>query len=168
MLVPALGLLMFIKDYRNAMMLFLLIGVTDVLDGYIARKYHMISKLGTLLDPIADKLVQATAIAVLTYNGLVPIVVIVVVVIKEAILGIGAVTLYKKGQVVVQANWYGKLATVCFYAAILFTIGLNIIDVQIKYVHYIVSVLFAVAVLATLYALYMYSMNYIKVKNRIT
>jgi cardiolipin synthase (CMP-forming) len=167
MLVPALGYLMIIKDYKNAMALFLVIGVTDVLDGYVARKYHMVSKLGTLLDPIADKLVQGTAIGVLTYNGLVPVVVIVVVVIKEALLGLGAVTLYKKGQVVVQANWYGKLATVFFYAAILFTIGLNIIDYQIRYVYYIVNGLFAVAVLATLYALYMYTKNYMKVKNRI-
>jgi cardiolipin synthase (CMP-forming) len=166
-LVPALGYLMIIKDYKNAMALFLVIGITDVLDGYVARKYHMVSKLGKLLDPIADKLVQGTAIGVLTYNGLVPIVVFVVVVIKEALLGLGAVTLYKKGQVVVEANWYGKLATVFFYGAILFTIGLNIIDYQIKYVYYIVNGLFAVAVLATLYALYMYTKNYMRLKNRI-
>ncbi len=166
LLVPVFGYLLFANSYKEAFVMLLVIGITDVLDGYIARKYNMITKLGTVLDPIADKLVQATAIAVLTYNLMIPFVIIAVVVIKELMLGLGAFILYRNGQVVISSNMYGKLATVLFYTAILSTISFKILGIEIGYIHFVINGVFLIAVAATLYALYMYMKEFMTIQKK--
>ena len=56
------------QEYTAAVVVILLSGITDIADGIIARKYHMVSDFGKILDPIADKLTQAAIILCLTYN----------------------------------------------------------------------------------------------------
>ena len=55
-----------------AMVVFILAACTDALDGYIARKYHLITSFGKLMDPLADKLMTLSALVCLTVKGLVP------------------------------------------------------------------------------------------------
>ncbi|MCK9478631.1 MAG: CDP-alcohol phosphatidyltransferase family protein [Firmicutes bacterium] len=90
--------------------------VTDILDGYIARKYNMVTKWGAAFDPIADKLTQITVAFCLAFGGYkVMWLIFSFLVVKELILVLGGIKLYKKGDVVIGANWYGKAATVLFY-----------------------------------------------------
>ena len=74
-LVP-IYLLIFFSDLPNKVLLaglvFILAGVTDVLDGYIARKNNLITKLGTVLDPFADKLMSFTVLLSFTIAGFIP------------------------------------------------------------------------------------------------
>ncbi|MBB6217091.1 cardiolipin synthase [Anaerosolibacter carboniphilus] len=100
--------------------IFLFAGFTDILDGYVARKYNMITKWGQAMDPLADKLMQLTVLFCFTDKGILPLWVIVVIGIKELFMILGALILYYyKDKVVIQANHYGKFATVMMYVAIL-------------------------------------------------
>lgn len=95
-----------------AMAVLIIAFVTDVLDGFIARKFNMVTNLGKALDPIADKAMQLTALICLAFHTDYSLVWVVILVgVKELLLGIGALVLYKSG-IITQANWFGKIA--CF------------------------------------------------------
>ena len=90
-------------------------GATYIIDGFIARKFNMVSDLGKILDPVADKLTQATVILCLTVKyrwmrGL-----IVLFVVKEIIMAVLGYMAIQKKDVVNSAKWYGKLNTVVLY-----------------------------------------------------
>lgn len=103
-----------------AMMVFLLAGATDLLDGYIARKYNMITEIGTLLDPLADKLMLITVLASMALQDYFPIGLALIVIVKEAVMvGVGICLYYSKRNIVIPANKFGKAATACFYLAII-------------------------------------------------
>ena len=90
-------------------------GLTDLLDGWIARHFNQISEIGKLLDPIADKLTQFTVVVCLatTYPSLWWLVALVAV--KEILQGIGGLLLLNKNVKVVGAKWFGKVSTTLFY-----------------------------------------------------
>jgi cardiolipin synthase len=109
--------------------LFLLSGITDIVDGWIARHYNMITDVGSVYDPLVDKLMQITAVVCLAVKGIVPFWVIGIIAAKELAMIISGIVLYIK-KIVVHSNWYGKAATVLFYAVILTLIVFqNISDV---------------------------------------
>ncbi len=101
----------------TALLVFLLAGLTDVVDGIIARKFNMITKIGKVYDPLVDKIMQITAIICLAYVKIVPDWVIWFILFKEGTMIIGGCILYFN-NVVIQSDWYGKCATVTFYAII--------------------------------------------------
>lgn len=108
------------KSLLYSVMIFIIAGITDVLDGYIARKYDAITKWGQAMDPLADKLMQLTVLICFTLKQFIPVWIIVIYGIKEILMIFGGIVLYtRKDQLVVPANSYGKVATVIFYVAIL-------------------------------------------------
>jgi cardiolipin synthase len=123
LLIPAFIYILYGNGQGNiiaATAIFLFAGLTDVLDGYIARKYNMITKWGQAMDPLADKLMQLTVLFSFTDKGILPLWVIVVIGVKELFMILGALILYYHGdKVVIPANHYGKTATVMMYVAIL-------------------------------------------------
>ncbi len=92
---------------------------TDFLDGYIARKYDLISRLGRVLDPLADKLMAFTVLVSLVIKGLIPWWAAAIYFFKEAFMGIGALLQYKKIDDVPPSNFLGKFSTVFFFAVCL-------------------------------------------------
>ena len=76
------------KEYMAAFVVLLLSGVTDLLDGFIARRFHMISVLGKMLDPIADKLTQAAVLLSLGSRFPLLFVLAALFVLKEAVTGV--------------------------------------------------------------------------------
>ena len=134
--------------------IFLFAGITDIMDGYIARKYNMITKWGKLMDPLADKSMQLTAIICLAIQDLVPMWAIYIIALKEILMVLGSITLYKK-KVVVSASWYGKAATVLFYLAIL---AIILFKDQLDYFQR--AFFMGIAVGSALFAFVRYSMNY--------
>jgi len=106
--------------YNNliaAAVVFIVAGATDVMDGYIARKFNAISDFGKLYDPLVDKLFQITAVICLYIIGILDAWIIYFIVFKEGCMLIVGSILYLK-KVVVHSHWYGKAATSVFYAAI--------------------------------------------------
>jgi len=162
LIVPFLGYFMYTEKYIISIILFALGGFTDILDGYIARKYNMMTKWGKVFDPLADKSMQITALALLVVHHFIPIIVLIIVVSKEALMIMGGILLYRKGKTVIGANWYGKLATVFFYFAILATIILSLESLSNGYTSIAINVAIGLAVLCTLFALLMYIIIYFK------
>lgn len=108
-----------------AMLVFLAAGATDLLDGYIARRYDMITEIGTLLDPLADKLMLITVMICMALENFFPFWIVIIIVIKETVMiGGGVYLYYSHRNIVIPANWLGKAATAAFYGAIvLLSIG---------------------------------------------
>ena len=100
-----------------ALTIYILAGVTDFLDGFIARKYNMQTKLGIVLDPLADKLMIIFVILSLAIKNLVPFWVLAVIVIKESTMILLGVILYNK-NLIIPSNMIGKVSTTIFYVAI--------------------------------------------------
>ena len=90
-------------------------GLTDLFDGWIARRFHQISELGKFLDPLADKLTQfAIAICLMLRYRYVWILVLLFVV-KELFMGINGLILLRRGKKLNGAMWFGKASTAVFY-----------------------------------------------------
>ena len=153
-LIPVILYFIITGNYLLGFVFFTLSGITDILDGTIARKYNLISTFGKLMDPLADKLTQISVLATLTFKDIIPIWILVIVILKELIMIIGASFLYGK-DVVVYSKWFGKLATVLFYLAIV----LSLIDKQFGFtgiLRNIDMVLYCVALVSTVFSLIMY------------
>ena len=116
-LIPFIIYFIFTEQYIMAFVMLTLSGLTDVLDGIIARKFDCITNFGKLIDPLADKATQISILASLTFKGIIPLWMLLVVFFKEFAMIAGASFLYGK-ELVVSSRWYGKLATVLFYFAI--------------------------------------------------
>ena len=120
LVIPA-GILAALELYLWALGLFVLACLTDLLDGWIARKYHMISKAGMMLDPLADKLMAVTLIVIICMKGILPMWVMWVIVVKELSMIVGGLILVHRG-IAAPANIVGKLAAVLFNASIMLSL----------------------------------------------
>lgn len=112
-LIPLIVLLYFKEEYWWAFGMLVLSGATDVVDGWIARTYHMVSDFGKAIDPVADKLTQ---IAVLLC--LMPVKcwwVVGILILKEVSIGTMTLLTLRRTRMVYGAGWYGKLCTAVIY-----------------------------------------------------
>jgi len=98
-------------DYYLAMLVMVIAFLTDFFDGRIARKYNLVTDLGKILDPIADKLYQFSVALCLMIEFPKMFVVAVLLFIKEMIMGLMGLVLLDKGGKVFSAKWYGKVCT---------------------------------------------------------
>ena len=154
LLIPVIVLFALNNNYIAAIVVLTISGITDILDGYIARRFNLISDFGKLMDPFADKATQLTILVVLSIKGIIPFWIMLVVLLKEVLMIAGASFLYGK-DVVVYSKWYGKLATVLFYVAIVFSLlakQFNLIDFWSKFDF----LLYCLALIATVFSLIMY------------
>lgn len=97
----------------------ILSGATDIVDGFIARRFNMISDIGKVLDPVADKLTQATMLVCLVVRYPLMLVPFLLMVVKEIYMLVAGYFVIKRTGVVMGANWHGKLATCFLYAMML-------------------------------------------------
>ena len=154
LLIPFILYCVITGNYLLALILFTLSGITDIADGFIARKFNLTSNFGKLMDPLADKLTQISILAILVIENMIPIWILVIVVLKEITMVAGASFLYGK-DVVVYSRWYGKLATVLFYLAIVSSLLIE----QFKLTNWLTDLdlyLYYLALITTLFALVMY------------
>lgn len=119
-LIPVfIWLYSFQDDYDMAALVLLISGLTDILDGTIARKFNMISDLGKILDPIADKLTQAALLVCLSSRYPLMIVIFALMIAKESLMTWSGYQVVKKTGIVLGAQWHGKAATVLLYTTLL-------------------------------------------------
>ena len=117
-LVPVFALL-FIQGHRKAaLVVFIVASLTDLRDGFLARKLNQITDFGKLFDPLADKLMVLTALICQGCAGVFPWFAVVIVACKELFMVLGGAYMLKRG-IVVYANLWGKTATVFFIAALI-------------------------------------------------
>ena len=101
-----------------ALIVFLTAGATDVVDGFLARRFNWITELGKVLDPFADKLVQCTVLVCLCIEKVVPIWFLLIFFAKELLTLLIGFLVIRRRSVVVVSKWYGKTAVCLFYATI--------------------------------------------------
>ena len=92
-----------------ALAVFIIASLTDLADGYIARKYDLVTDFGKLMDPLADKLMVLSVMLSLALKGMAPWAALLVLLVKEGLMVLGGALLLKKG-VVVYARKIGKIA----------------------------------------------------------
>ena len=126
-LVPIFIITFFSVNKWIALIIFIIAGITDFLDGYIARKYDLITDLGVVLDPFADKLMLISVLVVFTMVNYIPLFILIIVVTKELfMIFFGAKFYFSKNKIVIPANKYGKITTVLFYISItIITFNIN-------------------------------------------
>jgi cardiolipin synthase len=90
---PVLILVLNSGNYQVALLLFLASGITDGLDGFIAKRFNCVSKLGAILDPIADKLLISSAYVMLALLGDIPFYLLVVVIFRDLVIVVGYLVL---------------------------------------------------------------------------
>ncbi len=105
-------------EYILSGVFFSLSGVTDFLDGYLARKYNMETDLGRLLDPLADKLTLISILAVLIYMDLLPRVITITLLTREVFVLFGSGIMYLMGKDLIEPTRLGKISIFLLYVAI--------------------------------------------------
>lgn len=150
----------FLAHYPTGMIpavcIFVLSGVTDVVDGALARHFGWISRVGIVLDPIADKLMQCTALLCTSLKGLTPWWIFAFFILKEGMMAVGALLLFKRKHEVYGSKFFGKFATVLFYTAVAVILlwGDMLGDLA-------VNVICIVTAVAAVIALVLYSISYL-------
>ncbi len=122
LLLPVFAVLFCLKHDIWAAVVVLLSAATDVFDGIIARKFHMETELGKILDPLADKLTQAVVSGCLLFRYPVMWVLFIVILLKESFQGIGGLILYRKMKSMRSSEWFGKLSTATFYGVMAYLV----------------------------------------------
>jgi len=107
--------------YAISGILFILASLTDFLDGYIARKYNLITDFGKLMDAIADKILVNSVLIILAGQGMIHPIIPVVVVIRDSVVNSIKMLAASKGKVVAAIN-SGKLKTACLMVGIVLTL----------------------------------------------
>lgn len=106
-------------EYVSAGCMLVISALTDMLDGHIARKYGMITELGKVVDPAADKLTQAAMIICVAQRVGEMRILFITLVVKELLMLLIGLFVYKKTSGVTSSKWFGKAATTVLYAVMI-------------------------------------------------
>ena len=115
-MVPAFAYCYEKERYKWTAIILVISGITDIVDGFIARKFHMISNVGKVLDPIADKVTQIVLLGCLLIRFDKMFYLLVLMIIKELLAAISGMMIIRTTGKVFGADWHGKLNTVLLYA----------------------------------------------------
>jgi cardiolipin synthase len=119
------------KEYLQPAFVVLISGITDFLDGFIARKFHMVTEFGKLIDPLADKLTQASLIFVLIVKIKFMFLLLILFILMQLFLLAAGLIMLKKGTKLNGAKWFGKVSTTVFYAVMLTLISLPALNTSV-------------------------------------
>ena len=117
LLIP-LFITFFKEKYLLSLIVIVVSGVSDVIDGTIARKFNMISEFGKIMDPIADKLTQISVMLLISFRQIYFLIPCSALVIKEVVSGIIGIYVVSKLKHMLFADWHGKLSTVFLYVTV--------------------------------------------------
>lgn len=151
--VPLFIVLMLNNQFYPAIVVFLLAEITDVLDGIIARRYNFITSFGKIADPVADKLMQLSALFMFSIKDMIPKIIPWLFFGKEFFMLVSGIYLIRK-KIDTSSKWFGKLTSVILFIAIMlvfFGVPRSITDT-----------IFWVCVAMALFAALMYIRNYFK------
>ena len=147
-------------DYIAPGVILIISAITDKLDGTIARKYNMITRVGKIVDPVADKLTQGVVAICLAINYPLMWVLIVVLIIKESYMAVMGLQNLRSGQEVYGALWFGKLCTIILFLSMIIMVFLPGTAGQIK------NIIILVNIAALLFSLIMYGITFSKWKKQ--
>lgn len=141
-----------------ALLTFLIASVTDFLDGYIARKYDLVSDFGKLMDPLADKILVLSALILFVEINYIPSWIPIVIITREFLITGLRTLAASKGDVIPAGN-SGKLKTISQMLAIILILILNYFYKELYFVNLIIMI---IPVTLTVWSGYEYVKNGIK------
>lgn len=147
------------KNYTLSIIIVLVSSLSDLFDGYIARKFNQVTELGKALDPVADKLTHAALALCLAARYPLMWALLALMLIKEGYMGIMGLYFIKRGKMLDGAQWFGKICTALLFI-VLFVLFL-IPDLPLKIVNIIIIITMAVMI----FTLCMYVPVFRKMKN---
>ena len=150
-LIPVFILIFFLAPDSRwfAGIIVMVSGLTDILDGHIARKYNMITALGRVLDPLADKLTQISAFVCAAVTDLIPWWAVILFVAKELFMLICGAIIFSRYSDVPPSNYFGKFSALFF-----FVITIAIIMFPMQYAYTLAMVIAALALNYAALAIY--------------
>ena len=134
-----------------ALALFVIASLTDFADGYIARKYNLVTNFGKFMDPLADKILTISGMICLVELGRIPSWIVVIIVAREFIIS-GFRLVAAENGVVIAANYWGKFKTT-FQMIMIILMSMNIPQLQI-----VTNIVMWIALALTLISLWTYIM----------
>lgn len=138
----------YFEGYGNyiAVAIFIIASLTDLLDGKIARKYHLVTDFGKFMDPLADKLLVCAAMICLVESGQLPAWIVIVIISREFIIS-GFRLVASDNGVVIAASYWGKFKTTFQMLMIIVLIldisnpVFEILEIALTYIALILTVL---------------------------
>jgi cardiolipin synthase (CMP-forming) len=110
--IPLFLWLLFGADRQTAAAVLLgVLGATDWVDGFVARRYHQVSTVGKVLDPVADRVLVVTAVVAITVYGAVPVWFGVATLAREVVVSVAVLLLASLGATRIDVLWVGKAGT---------------------------------------------------------
>jgi CDP-diacylglycerol---glycerol-3-phosphate 3-phosphatidyltransferase len=162
-LTPVFLWLAFLCTHENALhwawIVFVIACITDWLDGFLARKFNVISDFGKIIDPLADKLIVLAALAALTWKDPIRLhwLVFAIIAFREALVSVLRKILVRR-LIILSADIWGKIKTVMQMAGIIFSLGCMAISYTLAWVINASRIWFWIVVVATLLS----GFNYIR------
>jgi len=144
-LIPVYLMFFFNGYMKIAFLVLLVAGLTDILDGYLARSRGLITQVGVMLDPLADKCMMITVVISLLISGMIPWQAAAVLFARDVGMIMGSAFFHFRGKRTVPANVMGKLTTVLYYLAILFIV--LELHFAITYLWFVIGVSFVTSVI---------------------
>lgn len=142
------------KEYYIAALIIVISGLTDVVDGKIARHFHMISELGKILDPVADKFTQGIVALCLIKRFPWMLALFILFILKESYMAIRGIMVLKVTGQNSGALWFGKLNTVALYAVLFLLLAIPNMPVTVS------RILIILCMCVMLFAFFMYAKTY--------
>lgn len=118
-------------DFLWATAVVLVSSLTDLFDGMVAREFNMVTDLGKIVDPVADKLTHAALAICLATRYPLMWLLIALMVMKEAYMGIMGIILLRKGKMLNGAMWFGKVCTASLFLGLLVLFLLPELDITV-------------------------------------
>lgn len=116
------------KDYYIVAGIVCISGITDFLDGYVARNFNMITELGKFIDPFADKLTQAALVFCLASRHKLMWYLVGLFILKEGFMVVMGIIMLRRGKKLDGAKWFGKVCTAVLYVVMFILILLPSIN----------------------------------------
>lgn len=130
-LIPVFIWLVIDANYGPAAILLGIIGATDWIDGYFARRLNQVTELGKFLDPLADRIAVAVAVVAGLLTGVLPFWFAVLLIVRELVIGVGALIGWRNGVQKLEVRYLGKVATLLLYFSVSFFYGYAGFDLEI-------------------------------------
>ena len=143
--------------YIIAGVLFIIASLTDFLDGYIARKYNLITDFGKLIDAIADKILVNSVLIILASQGFIHPIIPVVIIIRDSVVNSIKMLAASKGKVVAAIK-LGKLKTACLMVGIVLTLFYNL-PFELYNISVAKALLFIATILSVISGVQYYTLN---------
>lgn len=149
--------------YFVALILFVVLSLTDFVDGYIARAYNQVSDLGKFLDPLADKILVSSAMIMLLTVHLFPAWAIIAMLVREFIVA-GIRMIAASEGIVIAADIAGKIKTILQMIALISGLLVLTFSIEHQMIDWLLNTQYIILTLVTLYSGYHYTHAYMKQK----